>query len=105
MCLAVPGRVLEVELDAGLRVATVEFGGGEDGERGAVRRRVCLETLPDAGRGDWILVHAGFALQILDERAAEEVCGWLADAAAQAQERPGATATGGARRPGPGGGA
>jgi hydrogenase expression/formation protein HypC len=69
VCLAVPGRIQEVGDDAGLRVAVVDFGG--------VRKRVCLETLPEAVPGDWVIVHAGFALQRLDAVAAEEVRGWL----------------------------
>jgi hydrogenase expression/formation protein HypC len=68
MCLAVPGRVLELTREHGLRTARVDFGG--------VRKRVCVETVPDAGPGDWILVHAGFALQILDEAAARDVLRW-----------------------------
>jgi hydrogenase assembly chaperone HypC/HupF len=64
MCLAVPGQVLELSSEHGLRTARVDFGG--------VRKRVCVETVPDAGPGDWILVHAGFALQILDEAAAQD---------------------------------
>ena len=72
MCLAVPGRVCEVYEEAGLRLATVDFGG--------VRRRVCLETLPDAAPGSWILVHAGVALQELDTGAAEEALELLAQA-------------------------
>ena len=68
MCLAVPGRVLEVTDEGGLRMARVDFGG--------VRKRVCLETVPGAGPGDWILVHAGFALQIVDQAAARDVIEW-----------------------------
>jgi hydrogenase expression/formation protein HypC len=65
MCLAVPGRVLErVERD-GLRFARVDFGG--------VRKEICLETAPDAAPGDWVLVHVGFALRVLDEAAAREI--------------------------------
>lgn len=45
-------------------MARVEFGG--------LRKRICLETLPEARLGDWILVHAGFAIQVLDARAAAE---------------------------------
>jgi hydrogenase expression/formation protein HypC len=61
--------VIAVEAEDGLRLAQVDFGG--------VRKRVCLETLPDTAVGDWVLVHAGFALQTLDAEAAEEVLGWL----------------------------
>lgn len=69
MCLAVPGRVLDITDEQGLRMAQVDFGG--------VRKRICLETTPRAGPGDWVLVHAGFALQTLDEAAAQEVLEWL----------------------------
>jgi hydrogenase expression/formation protein HypC len=72
MCLAVPGLVLDVAQEEGLRSARVDFGG--------VRKRICLETLPQAKPGDWILVHAGFALQIVDEAAAQEVLQWAAAA-------------------------
>ena len=68
MCLAVPGRVLDLNQEHGLRTARVDFGG--------VRKRVCVETVPDVVPGDWILVHAGFALQIVDEDAAGEVLTW-----------------------------
>ena len=68
MCLAVPGRVLDLQDGHGLRTARVDFGG--------VRKRVCVETVPDVSPGDWILVHAGFALQIVDEDAAGEVLAW-----------------------------
>ena len=72
VCLAVPGRVLDVADEAGVRTARVDFGG--------VRKRVCLETLPDARPGDYVLVHAGFALQVLDEAAAEETLRLTAEA-------------------------
>ena len=65
MCLAVPGRVLECLERDGLRFARVDFGG--------VRKEVCLETSPEAAPGDWVLVHVGFALRVLDEAAAREV--------------------------------
>lgn len=80
MCLAVPGCIRSVSDDAGVRMADVEFGG--------LRKRVCLETLPEAAAGDWILVHAGFALQRLDVRAAEETLRLLGAATAAAAEDP-----------------
>jgi len=55
MCLAVPARVVEVQ--EGL--ATVEVEG--------VRRQASLLMLEDAGVGDYVIVHAGFAIQKLDE--------------------------------------
>jgi len=60
MCLAIPARVLEVR---GHR-AKVDFGG-------AVRE--VDVTLVDARPGQYVLVHAGFAIQVLDEREAEEM--------------------------------
>jgi hydrogenase expression/formation protein HypC len=62
MCLAVPGRVLEVEDRDGTRMATVDFGG--------VVKEVCLEYLPDLRVGEYAIVHVGFALQRLDEESA-----------------------------------
>ena len=72
VCLAVPGRVCEVYQEAGLRLAAVDFSG--------VRRRICIETLPDVTPGSWVLVHAGVALQELDARAAEQALELLAEA-------------------------
>ncbi|WP_262508408.1 HypC/HybG/HupF family hydrogenase formation chaperone [Streptomyces spongiicola] len=62
MCLAVPGRVLDVEDRDGTRMATVDFGG--------VVKEVCLEYLPDLRVGEYAVVHVGFALQRLDEESA-----------------------------------
>lgn len=63
MCLAIPGRVLEIVQDRGLRMARVSFGG--------TVRKVCLEQLPEAGVGDYVLVHVGFALGRVDPDEAE----------------------------------
>ncbi|WP_127358302.1 HypC/HybG/HupF family hydrogenase formation chaperone [Actinacidiphila soli] len=64
MCLAVPGRVLEIEERDGTRMATVDFGG--------VVKEVCLEYLPDLQVGEYAIVHVGFALQRLDEESAKQ---------------------------------
>jgi hydrogenase expression/formation protein HypC len=64
MCLAVPGRVLStVEVD-GTLMAEVDFGG--------VRKEVCLQYIPDAAVGEYVIVHVGFAIQRLDERSARQ---------------------------------
>ena len=67
MCLAVPGKILEVN-DSGEavvgRVATVDFQGS--------RVEASLAMTPDAQAGDWVLIHAGFALTVLDEAEAME---------------------------------
>lgn len=62
MCLAVPGQVVSVETRDQTRMAEVDFGG--------VRKDVCLEYLPDVSRGDYVIVHVGFAIQRLDEQSA-----------------------------------
>jgi hydrogenase expression/formation protein HypC len=64
MCLAVPGRVLEVSERDGTRIAQVDFGG--------VTKEVCLEYVPDLQVGEYTIVHVGFALQRLDEQSALE---------------------------------
>ncbi|MFE2144126.1 HypC/HybG/HupF family hydrogenase formation chaperone [Streptomyces sp. NPDC059456] len=64
MCLAVPGRVLEIGEKDGTRMATVDFGG--------VVKEVCLEYLPDLQVGEYAIVHVGFALQRLDEESARQ---------------------------------
>ena len=64
MCLAVPGRVLSVEQRDGTTMAEVDFGG--------LRKEVCLEYIPDAQIGEYVIVHVGFAIQRLDEKSAQE---------------------------------
>jgi hydrogenase expression/formation protein HypC len=64
MCLAIPGRVLEIEERDDTRMAKVDFGG--------VVKDVCLEYLPDLRVGEYTIVHVGFALQRLDEVSARE---------------------------------
>ena len=64
MCLAVPGRIIDVGDDRGTRMATVDFGG--------VRKEICLAYLPDVGIGDHVIVHVGFAISMVDEGSARE---------------------------------
>jgi hydrogenase expression/formation protein HypC len=64
MCLAVPGRVVSVTEQDGTTMADVDFGG--------VRKEVCLEYIPDAKVGEYLIVHVGFAIQRLDEQSAQE---------------------------------
>ena len=73
MCLAVPGQVLNVEDDP-LRTATVSFGG--------VTKSVSLAFVPEAGVGDYVIVHVGFAISKLDEDAARRTLETYADLAA-----------------------
>jgi hydrogenase expression/formation protein HypC len=64
MCLAVPGRVLSIAEVDGTLMADVDFGG--------VRKNVCLQYIPDAAVGEYVVVHVGFAIQRLDEASAVE---------------------------------
>jgi hydrogenase expression/formation protein HypC len=63
MCLAIPGRVVEIVDEAG-RLAKVEVGG--------VRRNVNIALLDAVGVGDYVLIHVGFALSKVDEHEALE---------------------------------
>lgn len=64
MCLAVPGKIITIEEVDSLRMAKVSFGG--------VMKQICLEWVPEAKIGDYVIVHVGFALNIVDEKEAEE---------------------------------
>jgi len=76
MCLAVPGKILEVRSSGEEQVvgslATVDFQGS--------RIEVSLAFTPEAKQGDWVLVHAGFALNVLDEEEAMETWKYLQEA-------------------------
>jgi hydrogenase expression/formation protein HypC len=63
VCLAVPGKVVSIE-EGDLRMARIAYGD--------VIKEASLNLLPKAGVGSYVLVHAGMALEILDEAAAEE---------------------------------
>ena len=64
MCLAVPGRVMSLEIRDDTPMAEVDFGG--------VRKEVCLQYIPDVRIGEYVVVHVGFAIQRLDEQSAME---------------------------------
>jgi hydrogenase expression/formation protein HypC len=71
MCLAVPGRVVEIAGTDELRIARVDFGG--------VVRPACLAYVPEAQVGDYVLVHVGFAISRIDEEVARETYAALAE--------------------------
>ena len=62
MCLAIPGKVIETFTHGPIRMARVQFGG--------ITRDACLEYVPDAVPGDYVLVHVGFAISKVDEAEA-----------------------------------
>ena len=63
MCLAIPGKIVSVEVENGMRVGRVQFGG--------IRRTTCLEYVPEAEVGDYVMVHVGFAISRVDAVEAE----------------------------------
>jgi hydrogenase expression/formation protein HypC len=81
MCLAVPGRVLDTETSDGARLARVDFGG--------VTRKVSLDLVPEAGVGDYVIVHVGFAISRVDEEEARRTLELLAQMEALAGDDPG----------------
>ena len=70
MCLGIPGKVVETYREHDLLMGKVDFGG--------VCKRVCLEHVPEARPGEYVLVHVGFALARIDEAEAERVFALLA---------------------------
>lgn len=75
MCLAIPARVIAVDEN---RRATVDMGG--------VRREASLAMVPEAGVDDYVLIHAGYAIQKLDEAEARETLDLLSQLAEAADE-------------------
>jgi hydrogenase expression/formation protein HypC len=69
MCLGIPGKVTDTYREHGVLMGKVDFGG--------VSKRVCLEHVPDARPGEYVLVHVGFALSKLDEAEAARVFEYL----------------------------
>ena len=61
MCLAIPAQVIELKDDG---LATVDILG--------VTRDISLDLAPQAGVGDFVLVHAGFAIEVVDPESAQE---------------------------------
>jgi len=64
MCLAIPGYVEEIFQQDGLQMARVDFLG--------IKRVTCIEYTPDAKVGDYVLVHVGFALNLINEDEAKD---------------------------------
>ena len=64
MCLAIPGRLLSIDETAPLKMGRVDFDG--------VVTDICLEFLPEARVGDYVLAHVGTALTLLNEEEAME---------------------------------
>ncbi|MGB7727179.1 MAG: HypC/HybG/HupF family hydrogenase formation chaperone [Candidatus Acidiferrum sp.] len=63
MCLAIPGKIVSSEVQNGVRLGRVQFGG--------ITRETCLDFVPEASVGDYVIVHVGFAISRLDREEAE----------------------------------
>ena len=62
MCLGVPGKITEIYEADGLRMGRIDFGG--------TQREACLAYVPEAGVGDYTVIHVGFAISLLSEEEA-----------------------------------
>jgi hydrogenase expression/formation protein HypC len=69
MCLAIPGKVVDLYREHEVLMGKVDFGG--------VSKSVCLEHTPEVQLGQYVIVHVGFALQIVDEAEARQVFAFL----------------------------
>jgi hydrogenase expression/formation protein HypC len=77
VCLAIPGRVLEI-VDEANRLALVEVAG--------VRRRVNVGLLDGVGPDDWVLIHVGFAISAIDEAEAAATMALLREMGAEYEQ-------------------
>lgn len=84
MCLAIPGKILEVAELGPLRSARVQFGG--------IVRQVSLNFVPEARMGDYVMVHVGFAISKVDAAEAERTYKLLEEMGALEGELPPAEA-------------
>jgi hydrogenase expression/formation protein HypC len=64
MCLAIPGKILEIDTAVSPVMGKVSFGG--------IKKEVCLELVPEAKIGNYVIVHVGFAINMMDEEEAQE---------------------------------
>ena len=64
MCLGIPGKIIDLSSVENTRMGKVDFNG--------VKLDVCLEATPEAQIGDYVIVHAGFAISTLNEAEAQE---------------------------------
>ena len=74
MCLAIPGKIksIESQYDGQVRMATVQFGG--------IVKEASLEMVPQAKKGDYVLVHVGVAISVVNEEEAQNTFEYLREA-------------------------
>jgi hydrogenase expression/formation protein HypC len=64
MCLAIPGKIIEINTDSPIKMGKIDYAGTVN--------EACLEYVPDVKVGQYVIVHAGFALNIVDEEEAQK---------------------------------
>ncbi len=69
MCLGIPGKVIETYTEHDALMGKVDFGG--------VFKRVCLAHTPQVQPGQYVIVHVGFALNVIDEAEAQQIFEFL----------------------------
>ena len=74
MCLAIPGKIKSIEdqMDGMIRIAKVQFGG--------ITKEASLEMVPQAQVGDYVLVHVGVAISVVNEEEAQRTFEYLREA-------------------------
>ena len=65
MCLGIPGKVVETFVEGDMPMGKVDFGG--------VFKNVCLAHTPQVEPGEYVIVHVGFALQVIDAKEAQRI--------------------------------
>ena len=71
MCLGIPGKIISIYDHAGTLMGQVDFDG--------VTQEACLAAVPEAAIGDYVLVHAGFALNVMSDDEAHETLKLLSE--------------------------
>jgi len=80
VCLAIPGKILEIQKLGEMRAGRVQFGG--------IVRQISLDFVPEAGLGDYVMVHVGFAISRIDSAEAERTFQLLQEMGALEAELP-----------------
>ena len=80
MCLAIPGKIVDIREEHGLRAVRIQFGG--------ILRQASLDFVPEAQVGDYVMVHVGFAISRVDAEEARRTYELLEEMGALADELP-----------------
>ena len=71
MCLAIPGKVIDIDHSSTPMMGKVDFSG--------IQKQVCLDWVPGVNVGEYVIVHVGFAISTMDEEEAVRIFGYLKD--------------------------